>query len=226
MKSNGLRRSFKNLQSEKSEVRNQRSGVSLFYLLIGCNFQVPKDPYTLVQNLPTDPETLNPVTANSAYASSVSGYIYEQLFELDNETLLPKPKLAKRWEISPNGLQYTFYLRDDVKWQDGKPFTVDDIIYTYDRIQDPKVDAAPLRSYYRDVIKAEKLDKYTVRFTYRQPYFRALYMLGLMTVVPKHVFNDGQDFNSHPRNRNPVGTGPFQFVEWHPGNKIVLKRFA
>lgn len=192
--------------------------------LAGCQFKVPGDPYTLVQNLSTDPETLNPVIASSVYASSVYGLIYEQLFTLDNQTTLPKPVLAQRWEISKDHLQYTFFLRGDVKWQDGVPFTADDVIYTYDKIQDPKVDAASARNYFRDVLKVEKLDDHTVRFTYRQPYVGALYTLGLMTVIPKHVFDNGLDFNSHPANRRPVGTGPFQFMEWQTGQRIVLKK--
>lgn len=199
--------------------------LSLLLGLAGCTFHVPKDPSALVQNLPQDPENLNPLTSNSAYAGAVYVFVYEQLFELDNVTLLPKPKLAARWEISPDHLQYTFYLRGDVKWQDGVPFTADDVVYTYERIQDPKVDAAPLRNYMKDVLKAEKIDATTVRFTYRQPYFGALYSIGLMTIIPKHIFNNGEDFNAHTANRKPVGTGPFEFVEWKTGERVILKRF-
>lgn len=178
----------------------------------------------MVQNLPGDPENLNPLTSNSAYAGAVYGFVYEQLFELDNTTLHPKPKLAKRWEISKDRLQYTFYLRGDVKWQDGRPFTADDVIYTYEKIQDPTVDAAPLRNYFKDVLKGEKIDDHTVRFTYRQPYFGALYNIGLMMIIPKHIFDDGHDFNAHPANRRPLGTGPFEFVEWKTGQRVILKK--
>lgn len=193
-------------------------------IFLGCSFQVPKDPYTLVQNLPTDPDRLNPIVANSAYANAVDGYIYEQLIDLDNETLMPKPKLAQRWEISKDHLQYTFYLRKDVTWQDGHPFTADDVLFTYEKIKDPKVDAAPLRNYFKDVLKAEKIDNVTVRFTYAQPYVGALITLGLMQVVPRHLLEGKGNFNEHPRNRNPVGTGPFRFVEWRTGNHILLER--
>ena len=201
--------------------------VSLFSVLCflaSCQFKVPKDTSAVVQNLPTDPESLNPITASSAYSSLVAGYIYEQLFELDNETLLPKPVLAKRWEVATNRMQYTFYLREDVKWQDGAPLTADDVLYTYETIQNPKVDAAPLRNYYKDVLKAEKLGPFTVRFTYRNPYAGAFFTLGMMTIIPKHIFGDGHDFNAHPANRKPLGSGPYIFEEWKTGQRIVLKR--
>ncbi|MBI5298809.1 MAG: hypothetical protein HY877_00705 [Deltaproteobacteria bacterium] len=197
----------------------------LFMLLQGCKWSVPKDPHVLVQTLGTDPETLNPVIATTSGAFTVYGFIYEQLIDLDPDTLKPVPRLATRWEVSPDRLYYTFYLRNDIRWHDGKPFTADDVLYTYQKIMDPKVDAAASRNYLQDIIKAEKVDDYTVRFTYRRPYIGALTAIGLMVIVPKHVFDDGQDFNSHPANRAPVGTGPFQFVEWRTGNQIVLKKF-
>lgn len=208
----------------KSCKRYLISGILFFASVLGCTFQVPKDPYTLLQNLPTDPDRLNPVVSNSAYASAVSGYIYEQLIDLDNETFQPKPKLAKRWEISKDHLQYTFYLREDVTWQDGHPFTAEDVLFTYEKIKDPKVDAAPLRNYFKDVLKAEQIDDFTIRFTYRQPYVGALITLGLMYVIPKHLLAGEENFNEHPHNRNPIGTGPFRFVKWETGNKIILER--
>ena len=198
----------------------------LFALLLisACQFQVPKDQYTFVQHLPSDPDRLNPVISDSGYSSEVYQYVYEQLFDLDNTTLQPKPRLAKRWEVSPDHLQYTFYLRDDVKWHDGQPFTADDVIYTYEKTMDPTSDSASGRNYYKDILKAEKLDRTTVRFTYRQPYFKAISSIGLMFIIPKHIFNDGREFNSHPNNRFPIGTGPFKFVEWRSGRRIVLER--
>lgn len=196
----------------------------LFFSLISCQVQVSKDPFTLVQNLPTDPDRLNPIISNSAYANAVNGYVYEQLIDLDNQTLQPKPKLARRWEISKDHLQYTFYLREDVAWQDGRPFSADDVLFTYEKIKDPKVDAASLRNYFRDVLKAEKIDDHTVRFTYRQPYVGALISIGLMQIIPKHIYEGGANFNEHPRNRKPLGTGPFRFVQWDTGNKIILER--
>lgn len=190
---------------------------------VGCDFRVLRDYRQLVYHLPAEPGTLNPITSTDAYASAVEGFIFDSLLERDNVTLEFKPMMAKKWEVSDDRLQYTFYLRDDIYWQDGVKMTVDDIIYSFERIQDPKVDAARLRVYYRDVSKVERIDDYTIRFTYRFPYFRALIMLGAgLPIVPKHIFDDGTDFNKNPFGRNPVGSGPFKFVEWRTGSRIVL----
>ncbi len=189
-----------------------------------CSGLLYRDPKVLVNSLPADPTTLNPITASDAYSSDVDRYIYESMLERDNKTLELVPKLAESWEIAPDHLTYTFHLRRDVKWQDGVPLTADDVVYTFDRILDPKVDAARLRNYYRDVKEIDKLDDYTIRFLYARPYFRALEMIGGVAIIPKHLYDDGQDFNSHSANRAPMGSGPYRFVEWKTGRHIVLTR--
>ena len=126
-------------------------------ILASCTFRVPKDPYALVRILPSDPENLNPITYTTSYAASVMDNIYEPLFTLNPETLLPKPILATHWEISDDKLHYTFHLRRNVKWSDGKPMTADDVIYSFQKIKDPKIDAAPLRNYFKDLQSVEKL---------------------------------------------------------------------
>lgn len=203
---------------------------SWIYLLLGlapfsaCGVQAPKDPYTLVYHLGAEPDTLNRLTATDAYEGTVNGFIFDSLIERDNRTLEYKAKLAKSWEVSDDKMVYTFHLRDDVKWHDGKPFTADDVIYTFQQIMSDKVDAGSMRNYYKDIKNAEKLDDYSVRFTYALPYFKALEFVGGIPVLPKHIFDDGKDFNNHPAGRAPIGTGPFKFKEWKTGKHILLER--
>lgn len=193
-------------------------------LAAACGGEVVRDPAMLATTLASDPPTLNPVLAADATSSEVNRYIYESLLNRDNVTLKLKPWLAEGWEVSSDHLTYTFHLRPDVRWQDGVPLTADDVVYTFERIRDPKVDAANLRNYFKDVVDIEKVDERTVRFVYSKPYFKALEILGGATIIPKHLFDDGQEFNAHPANRQPVGTGPFRFVEWKTGRHLLLTR--
>ncbi|PIR25544.1 MAG: hypothetical protein COX62_05605 [Deltaproteobacteria bacterium CG_4_10_14_0_2_um_filter_43_8] len=197
-----------------------------FFLLttLSCTYRVTRDSSTLLIALPADPEILNPLISRDAYSSTVLSRIYESLLERDNKTLAFKPMLASRWEIGEDQKTYTFHLRQDVKWQDGFPFTADDVLYSFERVRDPKVDAASLRVYYQDVESVKKIDSYTIQAKYKTPYFKALEMIGGLPVLPKHLFDTGTDFNQHPANRSPIGTGAYRFQEWKSGQKITLTR--
>jgi peptide/nickel transport system substrate-binding protein len=180
----------------------------------------------VVQSIGADPDSLNPITDDDATGQEICcPNIFESMLIMDNYTLRLKPLLAESYEISPDQLTYTFHLRHDTKWQDGEPLTAADIKYTYDTVMNPKVDAAPLRTYYGNIKSCEILDPYTVRFTASERYFKTLEALGTLSVVPKHIFDKpGLDFNNNPFNRAPVGSGPYKFVRWETGSQIVVER--
>lgn len=177
----------------------------------------------LVRRLSAEPATLNPVTATDVYEGTVNNFIYESLLERDNRTLDLVPLLAESWVVSENKLHYTFTLKEGLKWQDGTPLTSKDVVFTFDTVKNPKVDAPHLRNYFRKLEKIEALDERRVRFTYSEPYFKTLEMIGGMSILPRHIFSDG-DFNTHPSGRKPMGTGPYRFVKWDTGKEIILNR--
>ena len=184
----------------------------------------PAEGDWLIYHLSAEPATLNPITATDAYEGIITGgNVYETLVKRDNQTLELKPLLAESWTISDDKLTYTFTIKKGVKWQDGVPFTADDIVFSYKTIMDPKVDAPQLRSYYQEIKKVEAVNEYEVRFTYARPYFLALEFCGGIPIVPRHVFEKG-DFNTNPAGRAPIGTGPFRFVKWTTGREVVLEK--
>ncbi len=183
----------------------------------------PVDGDWLISVMSAEPDTLNPVIAMDAYEGMVNKYVYESLVERDKKTLELKPELAESWEISEDRLEYTFYLEEGVRFHDGRPLTAHDLKFTLDRIMDPEVDAPHLRNYYRDIKEVNVLDDFTIKFTYARPYFLALEVLGGIPAMPRHIFESG-NFNNHPNNRRPVGSGPYKFVEWDTGMQIVLAR--
>lgn len=185
--------------------------------------QAPEDGDWLVRHIGAEPATLNPVTATDVYESTINGYVYESLLERDNRTLDLVPLLAESYEVSPDRLSYLFTLRDGVKWQDGKPLTSSDVVFTFNIVKDESVDAPHLRSYYRSLEKVEALDPRRVRFTFSKPYFKSLEMIGGMSIIPQHIFSTG-DFNTHPAGRAPVGSGAYRFVRWDTGKEIVLEK--
>ena len=177
----------------------------------------------LIRRLSSEPATLNPITATDVYESTVNSFVYESLVKRDNRTLELVPLLAESWDISADKLQYTFTLRKGLRWQDGKPLTTRDIVFTFETVKDPRVDAPHLRNYYRNLKTVEAIDDRKVRFTYSEPYFKTLEMTGGMKIIPAHIFKGG-DFNTHPAGRKPMGSGPYSFVKWDTGREIVLER--
>src|SRR5690606_32306986 len=128
-------------------------------------------------------------------------------------TLELNPLLAESYEISDDHLTYTFKIRKDATFSDGVPVTAKDILFTFNAIQKPENETADLRNYFADVVSAELIDDYTIRFTCNKPYFRHLEILGGLWAYPEHIYGKG-DFNTQPANRQPVGSGPYVFDSW------------
>jgi peptide/nickel transport system substrate-binding protein len=192
--------------------------------LTAADPDAPVEGDWLISHLSAEPATLNPITATDAYASNIDDYIYESLLKRNEKSLELVPVLAESWEISDDHLQYTFHLKKNILWQDGHPFTAQDILFSFERIKDPKVDAAHLRNYYQDIERLEIIDDTTVRYHYRIPYFKALEFCGGIPIVPAHLFKDSDNFNQHPIGRQPVGTGPYRLLHWETGKEIALIR--
>lgn len=185
----------------------------------------PVDGDWIVSRLPVEMATLNPLlSSHDAYAKTITDLIYEGLLKRDNETWEMKPNLAESYEISEDKLIFTFLLRSNVNFSDGVPFTSGDVKFTFDILMDPKSDSMPLRNYFENVERCEAPDEHTVRFVCKEPYFKTLISLGEdLKVLPKHIFSAG-DFNTHPNNRHPIGTGPFVFESWETNQQVVVGR--
>ncbi|MEK7848234.1 MAG: ABC transporter substrate-binding protein, partial [Chloroflexota bacterium] len=135
--------------------------------------------------------------------------------ELSPQNIIPD--LAERWEVSQDGKTLTFYLTRGVKWHDGKPFTADDVVYSVEKMVDPKRSA--IAGNFPAFERAEKVDDYTVRIRLKLPSPSFLAMLaGVYSImVPKH--NAAAD----PRKAEfLVGTGPFKLKSWTPGVSFEL----
>jgi len=164
------------------------------------------------------PAGLDPHLTTASASIRVHKQIYSKLLWQD-PNLDFKPDLAERWVEGPDNT-YTFYLRKGVKFHNGREFTADDVVYSYNRMKDPNLGSVA-RSYFSKVSKVEALDKYTAKFTLSGPDATFLYYTAssYAAIIPKEVVEQNKDLQTVP-----CGTGPFRFRENIPGNRVVLEK--
>jgi len=169
-----------------------------------------------------EPSILNPILASDSSSFDIIDLVFNGLVKYDKDIKLAGD-LAEKWDVSKDGLTITFFLRKNVKWHDGFPFTSEDVIFTYQKLIDPGIKTA-FSSNFQLVSKVEAPDPFTVTVTYKEPFAPALESWG-MGILPKHVFGEmtAEEFNQSDFNRFPIGTGPYKFKEWRTGQKVVLE---
>ena len=146
----------------------------------------------IIRHVMSDAEKLNPIVTNDATATGIYIYIFENLLEIDRVSYELKPLIAKSLpEISDDHMSYTFDLKENVTFSDGHPLTGEDIIFTIKVIKNPFTDAQANRNYFIDVKNVELVNgnKYKVRFNMSKPYFRAIYAIGDIEIIPKHILD-------------------------------------
>ncbi|MBN9442382.1 peptide ABC transporter substrate-binding protein [Bosea sp. (in: a-proteobacteria)] len=177
------------------------------------------------------PTLLNPHFASGTKDQIASRIFYEPLAGWDKEgNLIPclaaEVPTKENGGLSADGLSVTWKLKQGVKWHDGKPFTADDVVFTWEYAKDPAT-AAYTTGSYKD-IKVEKVNDHAIKVIFAQPTpFWADPFVGTVgQILPKHRFADyvGAKSREAPDNLKPVGTGPYKFVEFKPGDVLTGER--
>jgi peptide/nickel transport system substrate-binding protein len=176
---------------------------------------------TFIEGTSADMQTMNPIIANDTASANFHTLIFEPLIEIHPETLEPVGVLAESWEVSDDGLTWTFTLREGVTWQDGEPFTADDVKFTYDLHMNEASNSSYSSDLQSKIAGIEIVDPQTIAFTLPQPYSDFAVDVGVYQIVAEHVWadidpaavvNDPGSTGADPS--RVVGTGPFVFQEW------------
>jgi len=182
--------------------------------------------------LPHNPVTLDPARPNDIYGRTIANQLFDGLVQFDG-ALAIRPAIAETWTASRDGLVWTFTLRKGVKFHHGREVTAYDVVYSFTRIVDPKTKSAGAPLFMKikgarqfaegrasNVEGLTATDRYTLRVTLAEsqaPFVSSL-AVGFAKVVPREIVEKlGEDFG-----RQPVGTGPFKFVEWARDKQITL----
>ncbi len=167
-----------------------------------------------------EPKVLNGLAPDAVSKSAVD-ILFDGLVRANQKQELV-PRLADKWDISSDGLTYTFHLHPNVKWQDGEPFSADDVVFTYQTLlAQPKGATILPKSDYTGITDVKAPESATVAFTLKTPDASFLSKLQV-GILPKHVLATA-DWATTTFNRQPIGTGPFTLASWQSGQQLVFK---
>ena len=181
----------------------------------------------------SDPKSFNEITAKETSTSLVTDLIFEGLTTTNAFSAKIEPNLAKSWDISEDGLTWTFHLREDVRWNDGQPFSADDVVFTFNElIYNPDIPSSARDIFTIDekTFTVEKVDDRTVRFVLPVKFAPFLRGMG-QAILPKHKlgkvvaqgrFNFTWGIDTDPE--EIVGTGAFKLARYDPGQRLVFER--
>ena len=174
------------------------------------------------------PTLLNPHFANGTKDQDASRIFYEPLASYDPDgnlvpVLAAEVPSVPNGGVAKNGLSVTWRLKKNVVWHDGKPFTADDVVFNWEYVMDTGTAAVTIGQY-RDIAKIDKLDSHTVKLTFKSPspFWSASFCGPTGMIIPKHLFQafKGDKSREAPTNLKPVGTGPYRFVDFKPGDIV------
>ncbi len=183
----------------------------------------PVDGGTVLRRLGGDVVSMNPIVAATKYDRLVSYYLYTPIVQLD-VNLQPIPGLADKWEITPDGKQYTFHLNPKATFSDGTPVRASDVLFTLKKIVDPTSEAAQIAGGFDklDLSTTRVIDDHTIVVGFKEILASQLMQFNSVLTIPEHAYAQG-DFRAGWKDR-AISCGPYTLVRRVPGKEIVLQR--
>ena len=184
---------------------------------------------TLIIGIAADPTGLDPEAVLNNTSGFIMATIYDSLVRYKPGTTEVIPGVAEKWDVSPDGLTYTFHLKPGLKFSDGTPLDAKAVIWNVDRQlnkANPQyiMNTGPVEGYtdftYGDVASYKALDDATVEFVFKQPsapFLNSMAMVWNGLVSPAAAAKWGKDYRNHP-----LGSGPFIFREWRQRDQVIL----
>jgi peptide/nickel transport system substrate-binding protein len=173
---------------------------------------------TLHLSISSNPSKLNPLIATDSASSEITSYLFNSLITFDKDAKIVT-ELAKSYKFLDD-TTLRFVLRDDIVWSDGKKFSADDVIFTYNLIISPKV-LTPYANSFKHIKSVEKVNDYEIVVKYKYPYFKAL-ETWTMSIVPKHKLQNQKDIMTSNFNQKPIGTNSYTLDKLKASNDIKL----
>lgn len=191
----------------------------LMPLLLFAGIALAQQDTYLRVGVVSEPTSLDPITTNNVPSSIIFMQVHDALVTYD-EDLNIVPMLAESWDISDDGLTYTFQLRDGVYFHDGNPLTADDVVYAFSAGADPALQSQWIGRF-QQITELEAVDDLTVRLTLEAPNAAFIDQITYFGIPSSQAH---QEKGADAYAASPVGTGPFRFVSWSRNDELVLER--
>lgn len=184
-----------------------------------------KDGGGIVFAIGSDPRILNPLYASDRVTMTVNNALYSPLFVLEGGQ--PEYCLAESLTASGDYKTYTLKLKKGLKWHDGRPLTAADVVFTIEKVLDPKQNCFLRELFLFDdtPVAVKQVDDSTVEFVLPEVSMAFTDSLAQIVPIPRHRYENEADLAKSAQNEQPVGSGPFKFKEFKPGESVTLVRF-
>ncbi len=175
----------------------------------------------LVRNFNSEPDSLHPIRSTDAYAKIIHDHVLDSFLKRNLDTFEWDPYLAEKWTVSEDGKTFTFTLRKNVKWHDGKPLTAQDAVFSFNAYKDPSFGGARYVSYFEHIESATILDEYRVQFKASKTYIGNLETIGeTMRIIPEHIYKDKEK----KLNNTLIGSGPYKLKKYDKSKQLILEQ--
>jgi peptide/nickel transport system substrate-binding protein len=174
---------------------------------------------TLNLSLSSNPSRINPILSTDSASSEISNWIFNGLFKYDKDGNIVVD-LAKNYHFKDKKT-LIINLKKNVKWHDGVELTAQDILFTFNMINNPKI-YTPTTSSFTKVESVRMLDKYSLEIKYKEVYFKAL-EIWMVGILPYHILKDEKDLMTSDFNKQPIGTGSYKLKELKISQDIILE---
>ena len=201
---------------------------SLLLTVLSCSGGKNKPQYpggTWSISVGSTPPTINPLSSTTIDASTIQSFALEGLLDSDPDTLEWRPALAKDWKIKDDGMLFEFTIREGVTWHDGKPFTVEDVKFSFDIIFRNDYPTQRIRPYFENITSPTIIAPNKIQFKVKKKYHKNFDVLasgGYLTIVPKHIYNAPK--NKKKLNKILIGTGPYKLKKMERGKWALLEK--
>lgn len=178
---------------------------------------------SITLSIEEEPESLNPITSTSGYANEIQSWVCDTLLNRNPDTYAWESALAEKWSLSEDNKTATFTLRKDLVFHDGHELNAEDVKFSFDVINDKRFDTNHIKSYFENIESVEMVDKQTVKFKFKNNYFKNFDIVANQFVIPKHIYADPE--KNKKNNNQLVCSGAYRLDKFERGQGVDLVKF-